>query len=158
MLLYFVPLTTGFLSLQILDSQDFQEFPAKPLDSLQNKDSSLINTSQGQLVPYGLDSLGQHLELELGLGGASGAVDISGPGVSSGLGLESESRATVGSSLGAGLVFGSGACIRAGSGTSDGSGTSALNADTQRRLSLQEPQTPLDSRTPERHSSDPGGS
>uniref|UniRef100_A0A3Q1JDS6 Voltage-gated inwardly rectifying potassium channel KCNH2 n=1 Tax=Anabas testudineus TaxID=64144 RepID=A0A3Q1JDS6_ANATE len=132
----------------ILDSQDFEEFPAKPLDSVQNKDSSLINTSQGQLAPSGLDNLGQHLELELG----TGAGVISGPVVGSGLGLESESRAAVGSSLGAGLDFGSGVCIRARS------GTLALNPDTQRRLSLQEPQTPLDSRTPERHSSDPGGS
>lgn len=151
-----VPLTTRFFSLQILDSQDFEDFPAKPLDSLQNKDSSLINTSQGQLVPSGLDNLAQHLELELGLG--AGAGDISGPVVGLGFGLESENRATVGSSLGAGLDFGSGVCIRAGFGTSAGSGTSGLNSDTPRRLSLQEPQTPLDSWTPERHSSDPGGS
>ncbi|XP_026218750.1 potassium voltage-gated channel subfamily H member 2 isoform X2 [Anabas testudineus] len=144
------PLETDTLASlsQILDSQDFEEFPAKPLDSVQNKDSSLINTSQGQLAPSGLDNLGQHLELELG----TGAGVISGPVVGSGLGLESESRAAVGSSLGAGLDFGSGVCIRARS------GTLALNPDTQRRLSLQEPQTPLDSRTPERHSSDPGGS
>ncbi|KAL2085358.1 hypothetical protein ACEWY4_018678 [Coilia grayii] len=32
----------------------------------------------------------------------------------------------------------------------------ALDPETQRRLSLPEPQTPLDSRTPQRHSSDPG--
>ncbi|XP_022609739.1 potassium voltage-gated channel subfamily H member 2 [Seriola dumerili] len=62
---------------QILDAQDFQEFPAKPLDSLQAQDSSLINTSQAQLAPSRLDSLGQHLELELGLG--TGAGVLSGP-------------------------------------------------------------------------------
>uniref|UniRef100_A0A3P9P799 Voltage-gated inwardly rectifying potassium channel KCNH2 n=1 Tax=Poecilia reticulata TaxID=8081 RepID=A0A3P9P799_POERE len=33
-----------------------------------------------------------------------------------------------------------------------------MDTETQRRLSLQEPQTPLDSRTPQRHGSDPGGS
>lgn len=141
--------------MQILDSQDFEEFPAKLLDS-QHKDSSLINTSQGQLTPSGLDSLGQKLELELGLGAGAGV--ISGPVVGSGLGQDLESRAAAGSSLGAGLDFGSGVCIGPGFGMSAGSGTSALNPDAQRRLSLQEPQTPLDSRTPERHSSDPGGS
>ncbi|KAL4000627.1 leucine-rich repeats and death domain-containing protein [Sarotherodon galilaeus] len=60
------------------------------------------------------------------------------------------------SSLGAGLDFGSGVCI--GAGTGAGTGVSPLDPETQRRLSLQEPQTPLDSRTPQRHSSDPGGS
>uniref|UniRef100_A0A3B3U5D1 Voltage-gated inwardly rectifying potassium channel KCNH2 n=1 Tax=Poecilia latipinna TaxID=48699 RepID=A0A3B3U5D1_9TELE len=39
-----------------------------------------------------------------------------------------------------------------------GTEASPLDAETQRRLSLQEPQTPLDSRTPQRHGSDPGGS
>uniref|UniRef100_A0A3B5Q283 Voltage-gated inwardly rectifying potassium channel KCNH2 n=1 Tax=Xiphophorus maculatus TaxID=8083 RepID=A0A3B5Q283_XIPMA len=33
-----------------------------------------------------------------------------------------------------------------------------MDAETQRRLSLQEPQTPLDSQIPQRHGSDPGGS
>ncbi|XP_078147523.1 voltage-gated inwardly rectifying potassium channel KCNH2 [Centroberyx gerrardi] len=142
------PLETDTLASfsQILDSQDFEEFPAKPLDSLQPQDSSLISPSQGQLTPSGLDSLGQHLELELelGLGTGAGVISGAGPavgsGLGSGLGLELGTGAARGSqtSLGAGLDFGSGV--------------------SQRRLSLQEPQTPLDSRTPQRHSSDPGGS
>uniref|UniRef100_A0A3Q4MYW6 Voltage-gated inwardly rectifying potassium channel KCNH2 n=1 Tax=Neolamprologus brichardi TaxID=32507 RepID=A0A3Q4MYW6_NEOBR len=60
------------------------------------------------------------------------------------------------SSLGAGLDFGSGVCMDAG--TAAATGVSPLDPETPRRLSLQEPQTPLDSRTPQRHSSDPGGS
>ncbi|XP_060921104.1 potassium voltage-gated channel subfamily H member 2 [Labrus mixtus] len=139
---------------QIMDSQDFEEFPAKPLDSLQPQDSSLINSSQGQLASSGLDSLGQNLELELGLG--TGV--IPGP-AGSGLALDLGSGAAVGSSLGAGLDFGSGVCEGAGVGpAAAATGVSALDPETQRRLSLQEPQTPLDSRTPQRHSSDPGGS
>ncbi|KAM7370195.1 hypothetical protein PAMP_011466 [Pampus punctatissimus] len=139
---------------QILVSQDFEEFPAKSLDSLQPQESSLINTAQSQLAPSGLDSLGQHLQLELGLG--PGAAVISGPALGSGLGLDLGSGAAVGSqsgmgsSLGAELDFGSGVC--------SGTGVSSLDPETQRRLSLQEPQAPLDSRTPQRHSSDPGGS
>nr|XP_046226841.1 potassium voltage-gated channel subfamily H member 2 isoform X2 [Scatophagus argus] len=150
------PLETDTLASlsQILDTQDFEEFPAKPLDSLQPQNSPLLNTSQGQLAPSGLDSLGQHLELELGLG--TGV--ISGPAVGSSLGLSLGSRAAVGSSLGAGLDFGSGVCMGAGAGPAAGTGVSSLDPETQRRLSLQEPQTPLDSRTPQRHSSDPGGS
>uniref|UniRef100_A0A4W6BW35 Voltage-gated inwardly rectifying potassium channel KCNH2 n=1 Tax=Lates calcarifer TaxID=8187 RepID=A0A4W6BW35_LATCA len=143
---------------QILDSQDFEEFPAKPLESLPTQDTSLINTSQGQLAPSRLDSLGQHLELELGLGSGAGVVSGSVAGSGSGLGMELASGAAVGSSLGAGLDFGSEVCIVAGVGPAAGSGASPLDPETQRRLSLQEPQTPLDSRTPQRHSSDPGGS
>ncbi|XP_041670270.1 potassium voltage-gated channel subfamily H member 2 [Cheilinus undulatus] len=147
------PLETDTLASlsQILDSQDFEEFPAKPLDSLQPQDSSLINSSQGQLAPSGLESLGENLELELGLGTGTGV--IPGPAVGSTLALDLGSGAAMGSSLGAGLDFGSGVC-----GGAAGTGVSTLDAETQRRLSLQEPQTPLDSRTPQRHSSDPGGS
>lgn len=146
-------LTPRFLPLQILDPQDFEEFPAKPLDSLQPQDSTLTNSSPGQLAPSGLDSLGQHLELELGLG--------TGAAVGSGVGIDIESgAAAAGSSLGAGLDFGSGVCMGAGAGAGPAAGTevSSLDPETQRRRSLQEPQTPLDSRTPQRHSSDPGGS
>ncbi|KAE8280122.1 Potassium voltage-gated channel subfamily H member 2 [Larimichthys crocea] len=152
------PLETDTLASlsQILDSQDFEEFPAKPLDSLQPQDSPLINTNQGPLVPSGLDSLGQQLELELGLGTAAGV--ISGPAAGSGLALDLGSGAALGSTLGAGLDFGSGACMGAGAGPAAGTEVSSLDPETQRRLSLQEPQTPLDSRTPQRHSSDPGGS
>lgn len=137
-----------------MDSQDFEEFPAKPLDSVQTQDSPLIHTSQGQLAPSGLDSLGQRLEIELGLG--TGVV--SGPAMGSGLGLALGSGAAVGSSLGSGLDFGSGVGVGAGPGPVAVPGVASLDLDTPRRLSLQEPQTPLDSRTPQRHSSDPGGS
>nr|XP_012779495.1 potassium voltage-gated channel subfamily H member 2 isoform X1 [Maylandia zebra] len=135
---------------QILHSQDFEEFPAKALDSLQPQDTSLINTSQSQLAPSGLDGLGQHL----GLGGGAGVVSVAGSG--SGLGLELGSGEGAVSSLGAGLDFGSGVCM--GAGTAAATGVSPLDPETPRRLSLQEPQTPLESRTPQRHSSDPGGS
>lgn len=147
-----VPLTSEFLSLQILDSEDFEEFSTKPLDSLRPQDSSLINASEGQLAPAVLDSLGQHLEMGLGTG------VISGPAVSSGLELDLRSGAAVGSSLGTGFDFGSGVCMGALVGPEAGTGVSSMDPETQRRLSLQEPQTPLDSRTPHRHSSDPGGS
>ncbi|XP_029385535.1 potassium voltage-gated channel subfamily H member 2 [Echeneis naucrates] len=62
---------------QILDSQDFEDFPTKPLDSLHAQESSLINTSQVQLSSSRLDNLGQHLQLDLGLG--TGAAVLSGP-------------------------------------------------------------------------------
>lgn len=137
-------------SLQILHSQDFEEFPAKPLDCLQPQDTPLINTSQSQLASSGLDRLGQHLGLGSGSGGVSGAV------AGSSLGLELGSGVGAVSSLGAGLDFGSGVCM--GTGTAAATGVSPLDPETQRRLSLQEPQAPLDSRTPQRHSSDPGGS
>ncbi|XP_053198176.1 potassium voltage-gated channel subfamily H member 2 [Scomber japonicus] len=156
------PLETDILASlsEILDSQDFEEFPPKPLDSLQPQESPLINTTQSQPAPSGLDSLGQHLELELGLG--TGAAVISGPAVGSGsgLGLDLGSGAAVGSGLGAELDFGSGACMGAGvePEAGAGAGVSTLDPETQRRMSLQEPQTSLDSRTPQRHSSDPGGS
>uniref|UniRef100_A0A3Q3W029 Voltage-gated inwardly rectifying potassium channel KCNH2 n=1 Tax=Mola mola TaxID=94237 RepID=A0A3Q3W029_MOLML len=65
-----------------------------------------------------------------------------------------QSGAAVGSSLGAGLDFGS--CM--GTRPGPAAGSASLDPETQRRLSLQEPQTPLDTRTPHRHSSDPGGS
>ncbi|XP_047185860.1 potassium voltage-gated channel subfamily H member 2 isoform X2 [Scophthalmus maximus] len=152
------PLETDTLASlsQILDSQVFEEFPAKPGDSLQAQESPLINSSPVQLTPSSLNSLGQHLELELGLG--TGAGVVSGPLVGSGLGLELGSAAAAASSLGADLDFGSEMSVLAGAGPATGSGASPLDAETQRRLSLQEPQTPLDSRTPQRHSSDPGGS
>ncbi|KAM4606608.1 voltage-gated inwardly rectifying potassium channel KCNH2 [Polymixia lowei] len=148
------PLETDTLASlsQILDPQDFEEFQTKSLDSLQPQDSPLISPSQGQVAPSGLDSLGQHLELELGAG--TGAGPVLGSGLRSDLGLElgngaaMGSQTAVGSNLGAGLDFGSGVCM----------GASSLDPEAQRRLSLPEPQTPLDSRTPQRHSSDPGGS
>ncbi|XP_076014501.1 voltage-gated inwardly rectifying potassium channel KCNH2 [Genypterus blacodes] len=146
---------------QILDSQGFEEFQPNPLDALHRQDSTLISPSQGQLDPSGLDSLGQHLELELGLGTGAGVSSGAGPVVSSAFGLDLgtrptvESHSRVGLSLGTGLEFGSGACMGAGAAAV----ASSLDPEAQRRLSLQEPQMePLDSRTPQRHSSDPGGS
>uniref|UniRef100_A0A8C4HH09 Voltage-gated inwardly rectifying potassium channel KCNH2 n=1 Tax=Dicentrarchus labrax TaxID=13489 RepID=A0A8C4HH09_DICLA len=111
---------------------------------------------QMALVPPAYNSLGQHLGLELGLGTGPGV--ISGPAVGSGLGLDLGSGTAVGSGVGAGLDFGSGVCMGAGAGPGAGTGVSSLDPETQRRRSLQEPQTPLDSRTPQRHGSDPGGS
>ncbi|XP_062235841.1 potassium voltage-gated channel subfamily H member 2 [Platichthys flesus] len=154
------PLETDTLASlsQILDSQDFEEFPAQPVEPLQAQESSLINTSQGPLTPSRLDSLGQHLELEMELGLGTGAAAVSGPAAGSSLELELGSTATVGSSLGAALDFGSEMCVVSRIGLPTGSGASPLDPETQRRLSLQEPQAPLDSRTPQRHGSDPGGS
>lgn len=77
------------------------------------------------------------------------------PAPAIGSGLELALGAAAGSSLGSGLDFGSGA--RAGP-VAAGPAVASLELDAQRRLSLQEPQTPLDSRTPQRHSSDPGAS
>ncbi|XP_029313295.1 potassium voltage-gated channel subfamily H member 2 [Cottoperca gobio] len=150
------PLDTDTLASfsQILDSQDFEGFPARAVDSLQPQEAPLFNPNQSQLAPSGLDSLGQHLELGLGLG--TGAGVISGSAVCSGVRIDLGSREAVGSRLG--LDFGSGVCMGAGVGPAAGTGVSYMDPETQRRLSLQESQTPQDSRTPQRHSSDPGGS
>ncbi|KAJ8010545.1 hypothetical protein DPEC_G00076200 [Dallia pectoralis] len=48
--------------------------------------------------------------------------------------------------------------LRAGLGSGIVGVTVGLNPDAQRRLSLPEPQTPQESQSPQRHSSDPGGS
>nr|XP_043895400.1 potassium voltage-gated channel subfamily H member 2-like isoform X2 [Solea senegalensis] len=148
------PVTDTMCSLsQILDSQDFEEFSAQPVDPVRIQDSS----SQDQNSPSVLNSLGQHLERELGLGTETGL--ISRPGVSSGSGLSLElgrSGAAVGSSLGAGLDLSSEVCHVTGTGLT--TGAPPLDPESQRRRSLPEPQTPVDSRTPQRHSSDPGGS
>ncbi|KAM6900491.1 voltage-gated inwardly rectifying potassium channel KCNH2 [Xenentodon cancila] len=136
---------------QILDTQGYEEFPGKPLDSVQTQDS-LIITGQNQLAPCGLEILGHHLELELGVG----AGVVSGPRVDLGadLGLDLGTGAEVQSSLRAELDFVSGA----GVGPTAGTEVLSVDPESQRRLSLQDPQTPLDSRTQQRHSSDPGGS
>uniref|UniRef100_A0A674P9C0 Potassium voltage-gated channel subfamily H member 2 n=1 Tax=Takifugu rubripes TaxID=31033 RepID=A0A674P9C0_TAKRU len=57
---------------------------------------------------------------------------------------------TLTSSLTRRLDFSSSRCM--------GQGVCTLDPETQRRLSLQEPQPPINSQTPKRHSSDPGGS
>lgn len=126
--------------MQILESQDS---PSKPLDSVSSAVSPLINTSHGQLAPCELENLGQHLEVEL---------DLPGPVVGMGLGLTLGGGTAVTSSSTRGLDFGSSRCV------GQGMGVHTMDPDTQRRLSLQEPQTPIDSRTPKRHRSDPGGS
>ncbi|XP_007560720.1 potassium voltage-gated channel subfamily H member 2 [Poecilia formosa] len=133
------PDTMASLS-QILDSQNFEDFSAKPLDSVQPQDSSLIPANQDQPEPSALGSLGQHVELELQLGSMAGAM-------AAGTAADAET------SIAGGLDFPS-----VEPNPAAGTEASPLDAETQRRLSLQEPQTPLDSRTPQRHVSDPGGS
>lgn len=134
---------TSVPPLQILSPQDFEEFPPpKPLDSLQLQDSALLGSAS------------PHLELDLGLGGGASAsasglgVEVGGAGGSSG----GAAAAVVGSSLGAELDF------RSEASAAGGVRPLPLDPESQRRLSLQEPQTHLDSRTPQRHGSDPGGS
>ncbi|XP_034028082.1 potassium voltage-gated channel subfamily H member 2 [Thalassophryne amazonica] len=154
------PLETDTLTSlsQILHTHEIEEAPVKPIDTLQSplQDSPLISTSQGELTPSGPDSLGQQLELDLGLG--TGVMSQSRLGLGSGVGLQLGRGAVIVSQSMAGLDFGSGACLGAEVGPVVGTGVIALDSESQRRLSLQEPQTPLDSRTPQRHSSDPGGS
>ncbi|KAM9712577.1 voltage-gated inwardly rectifying potassium channel KCNH2 isoform 2-T2 [Menidia menidia] len=135
---------------QILESQDFEEFPAKPPDSLQLQDSSLLGASQDQFRFSKLDGLGKHEELGLGLDTRAGVI---GPVLECRNGAEAEPN------LEAGLDFVTGENTGAGSGPA-AAGTEGPPADhcVQRRLSLQEPRAPLDSWTPQRHSSDPGGS
>uniref|UniRef100_A0A3P9IZ23 Voltage-gated inwardly rectifying potassium channel KCNH2 n=1 Tax=Oryzias latipes TaxID=8090 RepID=A0A3P9IZ23_ORYLA len=136
---------------QILNSQDFEEFPMKPLDCAQGRDS-VITSSQDQPGTSGLKSLRHDLETELGLGAGSGIV--SGPSVdpSSDLGLEFGYEAEEESSLGAGLDFASGVCPSAGA------DLTPADPEIQRRGSLQDAQMLMHSRIPEKHSSDPGGS
>ncbi|XP_077364494.1 voltage-gated inwardly rectifying potassium channel KCNH2 isoform X2 [Festucalex cinctus] len=141
---------------QMLDSQDFEEFPATSPDSGEPQDSPLMDTSQNQRSSSGLDILGQHLELEIGLESAAAstpepAVDFrfgNGAGSASPSGISSSLRRT-------GLEFSS--RLRLDEQTA-ATGPFSQDCETQRRLSLQESQTPQDSRTPQRHSSDPGGS
>ncbi|KAM4534012.1 voltage-gated inwardly rectifying potassium channel KCNH2 isoform 2-T2 [Odontesthes bonariensis] len=134
---------------QILDSQDFEGFPAEPPESAQPQNSSLIPSSQNQPASSGLDSLDGHLELELGLGIYSGAA--------AGSGLEFRNGAEVGPNSGAGLDT-AGGNTGAGVVPAAEAEVSSSDPDIQRRRSLQEPQTSLDSQTPQRHGSDPGGS
>uniref|UniRef100_A0A3B3B570 Potassium voltage-gated channel subfamily H member 2 n=1 Tax=Oryzias melastigma TaxID=30732 RepID=A0A3B3B570_ORYME len=144
--------TDGLTSLsQVLNSQDFEEYPLKPLDHTQARDS-VITSTQDQPGTSGLESLHHDLEMELGLGAGAGI--LSGPGVdqSSDLGLEFGYGAEEESSLGAGLDFASGV------GASAGADLTSADPEIQRRGSLQDTQMLLDSRTPEEHSSDPGGS
>lgn len=118
------------LYLQMLESQDL---PAKSPGSVSSAVSPTINTSQD------LENLGQHLE-----------VDLPGPVVGMGLALTPGGGAAVTSSLARRLDFSSSRCM--------GQGVCTLDPETQRRLSLQEPQPPINCQTPKRHSSDPGGS
>uniref|UniRef100_A0A3Q3ABV8 Potassium voltage-gated channel subfamily H member 2 n=1 Tax=Kryptolebias marmoratus TaxID=37003 RepID=A0A3Q3ABV8_KRYMA len=136
---------------QILDSQESEEFSAKSPNSMQPKESCLITSNQNQPAPPGLDNLGQHLEMELGLCTRAGII-ISGVTAGSELTTEVESN------IGEGLEFASGVCIKAKIKTSSGTDVLPVEGETLRRLSVQEPQTTLDSQTSQRHSSDPGGS
>ncbi|CAG5895703.1 unnamed protein product [Menidia menidia] len=86
---------------QILESQDFEEFPAKPPDSLQLQDSSLLGASQDQFRFSKLDGLGQHEELGLGLDTRAGVI---GPVLECRNGAEAEPN------LEAGLDFVTGGC------------------------------------------------
>ncbi|XP_061569986.1 potassium voltage-gated channel subfamily H member 2 [Cololabis saira] len=128
---------------QILETTGFEEFPVQPLDSVQTQEP-LIPSGQDQRALSGPEPPGHHLELELGV--RAGVVP--GAGLELGTGPEMEAG------LRAGLDFASGA----GLGPTAGTEASPVDPEIQRRLSLQNPQTPLDSRTPQRHSSDPGGS
>ncbi|XP_077410355.1 voltage-gated inwardly rectifying potassium channel KCNH2 isoform X1 [Vanacampus margaritifer] len=144
---------------QILDSQDFEEFPATSPESRELQDSPLIDTSQNQRSSSGLDILGQHLELEIRL--ETGGATISEPAVDFGLGNGAGSGSPSGmssSSRRTGLEFSSGLCTDVGGEQTAATGLFSQDSKTQRRLSLQESHTPQDSRTPQRHSSDPGGS
>ncbi|XP_052360588.1 potassium voltage-gated channel subfamily H member 2 isoform X1 [Oncorhynchus keta] len=162
---------------QISHPQDFEGFPGKLCDSLRSpdqlhpQDSPLVSPTETRRDTTGLGSLILDLdldlgslELELGAGSVAGlesgmrAGSGLGSGMRAGSGLGSGMRA--GSGLGSGMRAGSGlgSGMQAGSGLGSVEGANGLDPDTQRRLSLPEPQTPLDSQTPQRHSSDPGGS
>lgn len=103
----------------------------------------MINNSQVQLASSELENLGHHLEVDLAPPGPVG-------GMGSTLTLEGGNAGT--SSLTGGLDFGSSRCL------GQALGVPTLDPDPQRRLSLQDGQTPINSRTPKRHSSDPGRS
>lgn len=126
------------LYLQILKSQDL---PAKPQDSVSSPVSPVINNSQIQLAPSELENLGQHLDVDLALPGPVGGM---------GLALTVVGGTAETSSLTGGLDFGSSRCV------GQAIGIPTLDPEPQRRLSLQESQTLINSRTPKRHSSDPG--
>uniref|UniRef100_A0A8C7MV77 Voltage-gated inwardly rectifying potassium channel KCNH2 n=1 Tax=Oncorhynchus kisutch TaxID=8019 RepID=A0A8C7MV77_ONCKI len=100
------------------------------------------------------ETLASLSQLELGAGSVAGLE--SGMQAGSGLGSGMRAASGLGSGMRAGSGLGSG--MQAGSGLGSVEGANGLDPDTQRRLSLPEPQTPLDSQTPQRHSSDPGGS
>lgn len=111
-----------------------------------------MTSSQDQPVPPGLDSQGQHLELELGLcseaGITSGGTVGSGSDLAKGTEAESNIR---------GLEFASGGYVEAKLGSTSGTDVSPVDGETSRRLSVQESHATLDSQTSQRHSSDPGG-
>ncbi|XP_077480758.1 voltage-gated inwardly rectifying potassium channel KCNH2 [Stigmatopora argus] len=152
------PLETNTLSSlsQILVSQDFQEFPNTSSQSRELQNSSLINTSQNQ---HPTSVLGQHLQLEIGL--ESRGATFSEPAIDLDLGNNTGASSQSGMSSNLrrpGLEFSSELCIDGRAENTGGAGLFSEDSETQRRLSLQESHTPQDSRTPHRHSSDPGGS
>ncbi|XP_057680245.1 potassium voltage-gated channel subfamily H member 2 isoform X1 [Corythoichthys intestinalis] len=138
---------------QILDSQDFEEFPNTSSESRELQDSSFINTSQN------LHSSGQSIlgHLHLGVGLESGGATVSEPAVDLDLGNDAGSGSQSGLRR-SGLEFCSELCIDTGAEQTEAVGIFSQDSETQRRLSLQESHTPQDSRTPQRHGSDPGRS
>ncbi|XP_013879260.1 potassium voltage-gated channel subfamily H member 2 isoform X2 [Austrofundulus limnaeus] len=137
---------------QILDSQESEAFSAKSPNSMQPKESSLITSSQDQPAPPGVDILGQHLKLELGLCTEAGITSGGTVGFGSDLAKGTEAESNI-----RGLEFASGECVEAKLGSVPGTDVSSVDGETSRRLSVQEPHATLDSQTSQRHSSDPGG-
>ncbi|KAI1889003.1 hypothetical protein AGOR_G00174580 [Albula goreensis] len=111
---------------QMLDPQDFEEFPGKPSESTQQtaeqQSASSLLMVPTDTQPPGLVSPEHELGSAPQLGPRPAPGTGVGPGVGPGTGME----------------------------------TATPDPESQRRLSLQEPHTPLDSRTPQRYSSDPG--
>lgn len=135
-----------FLGPQILHPQDF---PRNPLETLQAH-----------------DPLAENLELELGLGTTTDL--IPGTGIELGPALRPvlDLELGNGASLVPGFDFSLGVCMGASTGPAEsgsvvgsgvGEGMSSVDPDAQHGLSLQDTQTPLDSRTTQRHGSDTGG-
>lgn len=116
------------------------------------KEPSLITSSQDQPVPPGLDNLGQHLELELGLCTEAGITSGGIVGSGSDLAKVTEAESNI-----RGLEFAYGGCVEAKLESASETDVSPVDGETSRRLSIQEPRATLDSQTSQRLSSDPGG-
>ncbi|XP_037549967.1 potassium voltage-gated channel subfamily H member 2 [Nematolebias whitei] len=135
-----------------LDSREL-EFSAKSPNSMQPQESSLSTSSQDQPVFPGLGTLEQHLDLDLELCNVAGIISEGNVGSGSELvkGTEVDSNVVGGSE------FASGVCTEAKVGPDCGTDVSPVDGEIPRRLSVQEAQTILDSRTSQRQSSDSGG-
>lgn len=117
---------------------------------MQPQESSLSTSSQDQPVFPGLGTLEQHLDLDLELCNVAGIISV-GSGSELVKGTEADSNVV------GGLEFASGVCTEAKVGPGCGTDVSPVDGEIPRRLSVQEAQTILDSRTSQRHSSDSGG-